>query len=250
MKKMKNKVIFLLAVAIWLTSCEESKKQPPSSAISLGNAAIPLSAQKQPKTTKQECSAGEELIYDNNNFSTYTEDKIRGKGVVSFQLDVNDRLNIYNEDDSDFGYIVLNENLIFFTLQMPKKLVARKVIPEFDFAAFDFDAEEEHTNKEYLFIYANGGKKKVKKAEIKYSYKGWNEYIKDQTITPKPCNKLENAPEGGQQLIFTVTTIDGDRIHIKSSPDCAGEDTAFQRAEGWIKWRKNDLLLVDLRNCN
>jgi len=241
MGRLKNKVIFLLTVIISLGACVETTK-PVQPAVN------------EPTTVdtkvQKDCGNQEKLLYDKDGFSSCTEDKIRGKGVVSFELNVNDRLNIYNEDDSEFGYIVLNEDQTFFTAQMPKKLVARKVIPELDFAAFDFDAEEESVSKDYLFIYANGEKKKVKKAEAKYSYHSWNEYIKQQSVALKPCNQLKNVPNGGQDLVFDVKDVNGDRIKIKLSADCGGEESKYSPVEGWVKWKKKDRLLVDFKVCN
>lgn len=235
---MRKSILFLLT-ACWLISCRQTNRQAKIAADSVSVTPATASA--------ADCSAGQELVYSNDVFSTYTEGRIQGKGVASFQFKVNDRLNIYNEDDSEFGFIVLNEDLTFFTLQMPKKLVARKVIPEHDFATFDFDAEEENTHKEYLFIYANGERRKVKKAEISYTYLSWEEYIKTRPITLISCNPLKNAPKG---MIFEVTTLEGERINIRSSQECAAEDTEFKVVEGWVKWRKGDTLMVDLTTCN
>ena len=241
MGRLKNKVIFLLTVIISLGACIETKK-PVQRAVT------------EPTTVdtkvQKDCSNQEKLLYGKDGFSSYTEDKIRGAGVISFELNINDRLNIYNEDDSEFGYLVLNEDQTFFITQMPKKLVARKVIPEFDFAAFDFDAEEEHSSQDYLLIYANGEKKKVKKAEAKYSYHSWNEYIKQQSVALKPCNRIKNVPNGGQDLVFDVKDVNGDRIKIQSSADCGGEESKYSPVEGWVKWKKKDMLLVDFQVCN
>lgn len=67
---------------------------------------------------------------------------MRGHGIVSIRLDINDRPDIWDMDDAKFGEIVLNGDQTFFTLNMPQKVIARKVVPEFDIAAFDFDAED------------------------------------------------------------------------------------------------------------
>jgi len=241
MRKLKNEVIFLLTVIISFGACIETTKQVQ-----------PVVTEPTALATKvqKDCGNEEKLLYAKDGFSSYTEDKIRGKGVISFELQVNDRLDIYDEDDAVFGYIVLNEDQTFFTAQMPKKLVARKVIPELDFAAFDFDAEEESASKDYLFIYANGEKKKVKKTDAKYSYQSWGVYLKKKSIALKPCNPLANAPNGGQNLVYDVKDMDDDQIKIKSSADCGGEESKFAPAQGWVKWRKKDLLMVDLKVCD
>jgi len=47
---------------------------------------------------------------------------------------------------------VFNEDETFYLLSMPKKLVARRVVPEADFAQFDFDAEAVKEDNEYLYF--------------------------------------------------------------------------------------------------
>ncbi|WP_316834762.1 hypothetical protein [Pedobacter nutrimenti] len=121
--------------------------------------------------------SNDSLLYEGKSFSSYIDAEHRGAGVVSFTLEVNDRLDIWNTDDSKFGEIVLNEDFTFFTLNMPQKVIARKVVPEYDFAAFDFDAEEVATNKDYLIIYVNKEKRKVKKSEAKFTFSPWNVYF-------------------------------------------------------------------------
>ncbi|RZL20475.1 MAG: hypothetical protein EOO89_00105 [Pedobacter sp.] len=124
---------------------------------------------------------GEELLYQEPGvFATFTDSKRRGAGVISFQLDVNDGLRIYNEDGTLFGQIVLNEDLSYYTMDMPEKTVARKLIPEYDVAAFDFDAEAVKSSDKYLRIHVNGAWRKVEKAGIKYIFRTWEEYLRDE----------------------------------------------------------------------
>lgn len=113
------------------------------------------------------------LLYQSPTFMSYVDGTKRGAGIVSFTLNVQDRLDILNMDNTKFGEIVLNQDLTYFTLNMPKKIIARKVIPEYDFAAFDFDVEKLETDKEYLIIYVNKEKRKVKKSELKFTFAPW-----------------------------------------------------------------------------
>lgn len=113
------------------------------------------------------------LLYENQNFSSYIDEVKRGAGVISFTLEVNDRLDIWNLDDTKFGEIVMNKDLTYFTLNLPKKVVARKLIPENDFAAFDFDAETPIQGEKYVFIYANKEKRKVERKSLKFSFTAW-----------------------------------------------------------------------------
>jgi hypothetical protein len=113
------------------------------------------------------------LLYENQNFSSYIDEEKRGAGVISFMLEVNDRLDIWNLDDTKFGEIVMNEDLTYFTLNLPKKVIARKLIPENDFAAFEFDAEKPGSDAKYLFIYANKEKRKVEKKAVQFAFTAW-----------------------------------------------------------------------------
>jgi len=80
------------------------------------------------------------VIDQNVVFSSFTEATQRGEGVVSVRLD------IWDMDDAHFGEIVLNGDQIFFTLNMPRKVIGRKAVSEFDLAAFDPDAEDSDNN--------------------------------------------------------------------------------------------------------
>ncbi|MHA4896280.1 hypothetical protein ACXZ1K_16120 [Pedobacter sp. PWIIR3] len=145
---------------------------------------------KRLDTLKTYKAAPGELLYQKPGvFATFTESKKRGAGVISFQLDINDALRIYNEDGTLFGQIVLNEDLSYYTLDMPEKTVARKLIPEYDVAAFDFDAEPVGNNDQYLRIYVNGALRKVKKDGIKYVFRNWDEYLSNEKDDPEA---LEN----------------------------------------------------------
>lgn len=201
-----------------------------------------------------DCKEGESLVFQGETFASYTEDKMRGKGVVSFTLEINDRLTILNEDDTTFGEMVLNEDMTYFTLTMPKKLVARKVVPNADFAAFDFDSENVNADKDYLFIYVNKEKRKVKKTDLKFTFSTWEDYIKKQTLQLKGCNLLTDAQgkpnPKSKGLAFTVTGIRGDEVEIKSSKDCSGEDVPFHEMQGKVKLKSGDVLLVDFASCN
>ncbi|SDD98775.1 hypothetical protein SAMN04488024_11014 [Pedobacter soli] len=131
----------------------------------------PAVASKHPDAPKPRYEKG--LLYENQNFSSYIDEVKRGAGVISFTLEVNDRLDIWNLDDTKFGEIVMNEDLTYFTLNLPKKVIARKLIPENDFAAFEFDAEKPEPDAKYLFIYVNREKRKVEKKGTHFAFTAW-----------------------------------------------------------------------------
>lgn len=151
----------ILMVVISLTSCNGSSRDTTSNDV----------AQEVPVTEEvSDIQKSDSLLYEGKTFSSYIDAQHRGTGVISFTLNVNDRLDIWNMDDTKFGDIVLNEDLTYFTLNMPKKIVARAVVPEYDFARFNFDAEDVDTDKDYLIIYVNKEKRKVRKSDLTFSF--------------------------------------------------------------------------------
>jgi hypothetical protein len=110
------------------------------------------------------------LVYENSSFSSYTERVKRGTGIINLYLDVNDRLDILNMDNTKFGNIALNKDLTYSMHNMPKKVIARKLVPDYDLATFEFDSEKLETDKEFIIIYINKEKRKVKKSGTKFVF--------------------------------------------------------------------------------
>jgi hypothetical protein len=175
------KLTSILLLIVLLTSCQSSSKKNLKVSDTVKSSGSKTAGVKQPTVPLKnyKINPGEELIYEDAGFATFSDSKRRGAGVISFSLDINDRLTIYNQDGSLFGQIVLNEDMTYYTLDMPRKTVARKIVPTFDFAAFNFDAEPVASNDDYLKIYANGELRKVNKAGVKYTFKSWDEYLKE-----------------------------------------------------------------------
>lgn len=188
---MKKRYFICIALVIVLNACKDttaSTSETTPDAITKGNSVT--ASEETVKSNIEDCRESESLLWEGEGFVSYTEDRMRGKGVISFTMDINDRLDIFNEDDSNFGEIVLNEDLTYFTLTMPKKIVARKVIATYDFAAFDFDCESIEADRDYFIIYVNKEKRKVKKSDLKYTFSTWQDYIKKQSVKLKSCNLI------------------------------------------------------------
>ena len=254
---MKIKVLIAVAVLSVAAACRQDHTAGVSNkaTVEIPSLAGPAAADTTSVTASQkDCIPGESLLYEKPDvFSTYTEDKIRGAGVVSFVLDINQRLDFYDMDGSVFGFLVLNDDMTYYTLDMPQKVIARKLITEYDFAAFDFDAENIAADKDYLIVYVNKEKRKVKKSAVKYTFRSWNEYLENATVTLKACNPLKDengkAIEVSEDLIFTIKEVKDDMVKVKSSKECAG-DGPFKNLEAWVKWRKGDALLIELATCD
>lgn len=162
---MTKRSVFYIVMAAMLFGCTSKQQETTQVAESPQSDTI---ASQQPNAPKPRYEKG--LLYENQNFSSYIDEVKRGAGVISFTLEVNDRLDIWNLDDSKFGGIVMNEDLTYFTLNLPKKVIARKLIPENDFAAFEFDAERPDSDARYLFIYVNKEKRKVEKKDLHFTF--------------------------------------------------------------------------------
>lgn len=251
---MKKRFFIYAATAILLIGCKDAPHNTTATEHSQSNDTSVANGASQEIASNEiiPCKESESLLFEGETFASYTEDKIRGEGIVSFTMDINDRLTILNEDDSSFGEIVLNEDMTYFTLTMPKKIVARKVITNYDFASFDFDCENVNADKDYLIIYINKQKKKIKKTDLKYTFSTWENYIKKQFIQLKECNLIVdgNVNPNSKDQAFTVTEIKGDVIKIKSVKDCNGEDTRFYDIQGQVKWKSDDVLLINFALCN
>jgi hypothetical protein len=245
------KILLAILSLVFIAGCGNTAKQQQDSTDTTQALLAETPPGEAPKSAPVagDCEATETLIYSDGGTSSYTEDKMRGVGVVSFQLEVNDRLDIYDEDGSQFGFLVYNEGHNFYMLDMPAKIIARAVVPVDDFMQFDFDAEAISTDKDYLIIYINKEKRKVKKASLKCTFRKWDDYLIDNKIRLKACNILP-AAGSNNDMIYDVLQLKGDQIKIRSLKDCSGEDEGFQQVEGWIKWRKGDQLIVDLSSCN
>lgn len=244
---MKKNFLLYIATSFLVFSCKDASKNTAKADSQLQDT-ISVSQKEIQQPNVNDCKEAESLVFEAETFASYTENTMRGQAVISFEMNINDRLIILNEDDSNFGEIVLNEDMTFFTLTMPKKVVARKVIPNYDFAAFDFDAENINTDKDYLIIYVNKERKKVKKTDLKFAFSTWENYIKKKTIELKDCNLLNNSK--GKGLTFDVIEIKGEEIKIKSTKNCAGEDAPFENIEGSVQWKSGDTLLIDFAVCN
>jgi len=255
---MKTKILCTISLLISLQlACKQPESKITGNEQEAGPSSKDVSAKPaEPSATGNECEPGQKLVYEEKDvFSSYTEDIIRGSGVVSFALDVNNRIDFYNMDGTEFGFLSLNEDLTYYTLNMPQKIVARDVKTVYDFASFDFDAEDVATDNDYLIIYLNKEKRKVKKSAVKYTYSNWKDYLTGNIVTLKACNLLKDASgktiDNSKSQIFTVLAVKNDMIHIKSSSDCMAmaDSDIYRPMEGWLRWKSRNNLTVDFSDC-
>jgi len=87
--------LLLIAVIFCLMACGQANKQNQLGDSVLIDTPRAISTQQRAHLAPEGCIAGEKLVYRSESFESYTEDKMRGKGVITFHLDLNTRLDIY-----------------------------------------------------------------------------------------------------------------------------------------------------------
>lgn len=181
---------------------------------------------------------------DFNNIKFYTENTIRGNGVI--QLSINNKIEILNYDKTTFGNISFVDDS--FIISLPQKVVAREVIPDSEFQIFSFDAEQPNTDKDYLIIYINKEKKLVAKKGLKYYFLLWNDYVKSAFI--QLTSNVDNASNDELNYWYKAIEIKGDSMRIKSIPKSSCDYIEnYKYVTKWIKWKKNNCKLIKFNFC-
>lgn len=184
------------------------------------------------------------LTSEYENIKFYTENALRGKGVV--QLSVNSKITILNSDKTVFGSINFKNDS--YILALPSKIIAREILPDSEFQIFSFDSELPDTDKDFLLIYINKQKKLILKKEVKYSFRSWEDYIKSAFI--QLSSNLTNANSQEQTYWYEVIAIKNDSMQIKSVPktSCDYIDK-YKDVTKLIKWKSNDCKLIKFNFC-
>lgn len=202
---------------------------------------------------EKECEPKLTLVFDDDNIKSLTSDEIYGSGIILFDLLPGNKLSILNDDDSVYGELFAKEDLTFEST-LPKQVIARKLIATSDFATYTFDGDKIMADKDFVTIYINKTRKKVNKAQIKFDYKTWEDYLLTQTLHLKNCNLLRDVYKSpiprSSDLNFNVLEVKGDSIRIRSSKDCLEDGVPFQNLAGWLRWKSRNKLLVDFTICN
>lgn len=178
------------------------------------------------------------------NTKFYTENTIRGQGVIQFSI--NNKIEILNSDKTIFGNITPENDS--YKISLPKKIIAREVIPDSEFQIFSFDAEQPNTYMNYLIIYINKEKKLIAKKGLKYNFSIWNDYIKSAFIQLTP--NVNNISEKERNYWYKAIRIKGDSMLVKSIPksNCDYIED-YKDVTKWIKWKENNCKLIKLNFC-
>lgn len=85
-------------------------------------------------------------------------------------------------------------------------------------------------------------------------FETWEEHVKSSFIITSKENPLMKIPADFSTIIdlnynefsFTVVKVDKDWIYVVCDSDCEGCDDG-KTVSGWVRWRENNNLLVELR---
>lgn len=243
-----KKVIFNFLIVIILISCSD-KKTTNHNNVEKRNYSIKLVVDNNKEQLSNSC------LMDSLNMMTteyggikfYTENELRGVGVV--QLSIDKDLEILNLDKTLYGSIKLKNNTEeTFDIKLPKKVIAREIIPNTEYKIFCFDAEQPETDSDFLIIYINSEKRLVSKKDCKYKFHLWEAYIKTAFI--HLTSKVENSSKEEQRYYYEALKIKGDSMKVKSvkktSCDYVEE---YKEVTKWIKWKENSCKLIMFDFC-
>lgn len=129
-------------------------------------------------------------------------------------------------------------------------LCARQFYPEYGIAHFDCLAVDDEY---YIVTFGDGpGKtKKIAKDKNKFEFRTWSDYILKSKIAFEPGqDKILTSPSGRDELKINTRIsllplkVDGDWVQVKCDIDCS--ECPAQDIIGWMRWRENDRLLINL----
>ena len=230
---MINKIILIISASL-IISCQEKEKFKE---IDFDNDTVARQEISYDNKTK------DSLVYEDDILTSNTDFVIHGDGVIN--LNISKEVIIYNDDDSVFGKITFSEESESYVLDMPKVINARYFVPLLD--QFYFDAKEPAADDPYLYIYINSDVKKVKINTVKYNFITWENYVKANFVTLRKMNNKEQLDKN----TYHVLSMENDSINIKSitKSECDAIEE-YKDVSKKIRWKNNDLLLINFYECN
>ena len=174
---------------------------------------------------------------------------IKSKGVLiagsTDQYELKNSIQILNNDESEFATIYRNnEGEIIKSITDSLKI--RAFYPDYSIVIFDSKKSEEGYE-----IFVNGDWKKIK-PNNNLSFVLWENFIEQIYLGLKLENPLRvkksdtsKIIRGYEDLYYEVLERDGDWIKVRCWKDCEGCPKG-KIIEGWIKWKNDQKLLVNL----
>jgi hypothetical protein len=241
---MKNKLTTILIAFLFLISCKDMKNEEIHKNDNITDSIVQKEVQKS-KNENVECLDKDSLQYQDSKITVYNEFKMRGSGIIS--LTINDKVTILNEDNTIFGDIASMEESDY-SINLPKKIVARSFVPVFD--SFYFDAEKPNDKEDFLKVYINKEIKKIKKNQVEYSFENWADYVKKSFIKLRDCNASNSKQKDNNT--YEVIQMIGDSIKVKSiSKKSCDVIEYYKDVTKKIKWKSNqNVLLINFFSCD
>lgn len=243
---MKKKVSIVLICFYLLCSCTKTKK---SEAVELNKKGKISSNQRIEKKEIEKClfDSIEMQTTEYNNIKFYSENELRGKGVIT--LFINGNVEIFNFDKTTYGSIVLTDNEEgLYDIKLPKIVIAREIIPDIEHNIFSFDAENPDTDSNFLIIYINKEKKLLRKKKNRYKFSTWDSYIKESFLHLTP--KVVGSTSDERKYYYKTLKIQGDSMQIKSvSKMSCDYIEEYKDITKWIKWKEGSCKVIDFDFC-
>ena len=188
-------------------------------------------------------------IYNDEQLSFYTEDIMRGSGVLEINLNSNE-FEILNLDSTTYEKFTFFDDFYIVENKI-ENIVARKVIFNVDFFCLIFDCELFKDDDEFVFIYINSLIKKIKKLDYVLFYSNWEDYVKNEYIKLNKNNLLKVETSDGNKSvsdsinhIYIVKKMVNDKLELKSTS--TGCCKCTEDIEGTVIWRDGNKLLINI----
>jgi hypothetical protein len=255
-----NKLLIVVMV-LFFTSCGKKNNQNSEN----------LNSTNEPINNGQEQSiyieeAGEDKEDEDN---LHNANYVNGLGVLVYQgimdreSSIPDTVKLYNKDSSVYALFSLSKNFLSINGETIElfDIGEKKLVRQYDFQPRVFEPEYEiihfevvdQSEKFYeVIINRSSDTKYIEKRSKLFDYLSWNEYLLTSYINfPKNIQKLKSQPsndskeiELDKDLIFRPVEVQGDWIKVVCDNGC-GE--CKEKVSGWVKWKKGNILLIELR---
>lgn len=155
-------------------------------------------------------------------------------------------MDILNEDGSLYGQIVTSDQ------EEPNLTKLKGNIRAYyqDYYVIHFDAVKKNDS---IFCVRIGNEMKIIRSNDFLVFLSWPAYIMKFYCTTDSSNPLRTSPEDAaavvkvddySELSFTCSEVKGDWVKVKCFAACEGCPENNTSIAGWIRWRKNGVLIL------
>ncbi|WP_409417018.1 hypothetical protein [Flavobacterium sp. PS2] len=234
-----KKIMSVTLLVLFFINCKDVDKSTKISKNKIGSTG----------NLKEECiiDSIELQTSEYNGIRFYTENKLRGKGVIS--ISINQKIEIFNIDKTVFGDISLikNDDETLYKIDLPKKVIVREIMPDQEIQVFSFDAELPETDNNFIILYINQERKLIAKKNIKYTFLSWEKYIKSSFI--QLTSNVKDISNEEKNYWYQALQIKGDSMKIKSIKTSCEYTENYKDFTKWIKWKNDSCKLIKFNFC-